>query len=93
MSAGFRARCWRRDRDDGGPRGWFRLLRFSGAAAPGADTFTGVRPRSDAPAHSVRRCVSSSDPSDVGRGKQKTEAHDYGRPKDSNGGSIGVHQA
>src|SRR5881296_2709080 len=34
------------------PRGWFRLLRFS-AAAPGADTFTGVRPRSDAPTHTV----------------------------------------
>jgi hypothetical protein len=33
------------------PRGWFRLFRFS--AAPGAGAFTGVRARSDTPAHSV----------------------------------------
>src|SRR5205823_2007429 len=34
------------------PRGGFRLFRFS-AAAPGAHAFPGVRPRGDAPAHSV----------------------------------------
>ena len=34
------------------PRGWFRILGFS-AATPGAEAFTGVRPRSDAPAHCV----------------------------------------
>ena len=34
------------------PSGGFRLFRFS-AAAPGAHAFPGVRPRGDAPAHSV----------------------------------------